>query len=154
NTYFGIDNTNSSSRFSFLGEAVASPTLKFGFEIMLETEGTAVSTRVSTLNEDGTFSQLTYNNATNTSTGVPNSGNADAFFGDARRIAAWAEDKTLGRVTLGRWETAGAVGTIDLGGIGVATGFGSTALLNGNFSLRPTGGGVGMAVWSQFLDPA
>src|SRR3954465_561250 len=30
--YYGIDNVNSSSRFSFLGEASAPPWLKFGFE--------------------------------------------------------------------------------------------------------------------------
>src|SRR5439155_21122847 len=34
--YYGIDNINSSSRFSFLGEASATPWLKFGFEIMIE----------------------------------------------------------------------------------------------------------------------
>src|SRR6195256_6895002 len=34
--FYGIDNINSSSRFSLLGEAAATPWLKFGFEIMLE----------------------------------------------------------------------------------------------------------------------
>ena len=37
--FYGLDNTNSSSRFSFLGEARVSPKTKVGFEIMLETEG-------------------------------------------------------------------------------------------------------------------
>ena len=37
--YFGLDNTNSSSRFSFLGDARISPKMKAGFEIMIETEG-------------------------------------------------------------------------------------------------------------------
>src|SRR5436190_9176167 len=58
--FYGIDNVNSSSRFSFLGEASATPWLKFGFEIMIEGEGTSASSRVSQLNEDGTFSSLTY----------------------------------------------------------------------------------------------
>ena len=39
--YYGIDNVNSSSRFSFLGEASATPWLKFGFEIMIEGESTS-----------------------------------------------------------------------------------------------------------------
>ena len=58
--YYGIDNVNSSSRFSFLGEASATPWLKFGFEIMIEGESTSASTRVSQLNEDGSFSATTY----------------------------------------------------------------------------------------------
>src|SRR5205085_7201531 len=33
--FYGIDNINTSSRFSFLGEAAATPWLKFGFEIMI-----------------------------------------------------------------------------------------------------------------------
>src|SRR5438874_11283639 len=49
--YYGIDNVNTSSRFSLLGEASATPWLKFGFEIMLEGESTSGSTRVSQLNE-------------------------------------------------------------------------------------------------------
>jgi len=53
--YYGIDNINSSSRFSFLGEAAATPWLKFGFEIMLENEGVGTSTRVNQFNEDGSF---------------------------------------------------------------------------------------------------
>ena len=58
--YYGIDSVNTSSRFSFLGEAAATPWLKFGFEIMLEGEGTSASNRVSQLNEDGSFSATTY----------------------------------------------------------------------------------------------
>src|ERR1700730_13818484 len=155
--YYGIDNVNTSSRFSFLGEAAATPWLKFGFEIMLEGEGTSASTRVSQLNEDGTFSNTTYMDPNSVNQGTNNSGNSDSFFGDARRVAAWVEHKEIGRLTVGRYESAGAMGTIDLGGIGVVTGFGSVSLLQGNFALRTSaGGGAGLmtAVWSQFLDPA
>src|SRR5262252_1309634 len=38
-TYYGVDNTNSSSRFSLLGEAKVTPSVKMGFEIMLEVTG-------------------------------------------------------------------------------------------------------------------
>ena len=109
--YYGVDNVNSSSRFSFLGEASATPWLKFGFEIMIEGEGTSASTRVSQLNEDGTFSATTYVAGAGGASGVNNAGNSDSFFGDARRVAAWAEHKELGRLTVGRYETAGAMGT-------------------------------------------
>ncbi len=151
--YYGIDNVNSSSRFSFLGEASATPWLKFGFEIMIEGESTSGSTRVSQLNEDGSFSATTYLAPIGTS-GVNNAGNSDSFFGDARRVAAWAEHKEIGRVTVGRYETAGAMGTIDLGGIGVVAGFGSMSLLQGNFFLRLSDGSLTNSVWSQFLDPS
>ena len=43
--FYGLDNTNSSSRFSFLGEARVSPKTKVGFEIMLETEGPNTTSR-------------------------------------------------------------------------------------------------------------
>src|SRR6476660_9562198 len=151
--YYGIDNVNSSSRFSFLGEANATPWLKFGFEIMIEGESTSGSTRVSQLNEDGSFSATTYLAPIGIS-GVNNAGNSDSFFGDARRVAAWAEHKELGRVTVGRYETAGAMGTIDLGGIGVVAGFGSMSLLQANFFLRLSDGSLTNSVWSQFLDPS
>jgi len=160
--YYGIDNINSSSRFSFLGEASASPWLKFGFEIMIEADGTSASSRVNQLNEDGSFSNLTYMAANVNSQGINNSGNSDSFFGDARRVAAWVEHKEVGRLTVGRYETAGAIGTIDLGGVGVATGFGSVSLIQGNFSLRTksinnngvVAPGLISSVWSQYLDPA
>src|SRR2546421_9451119 len=74
--YYGIDNVNSSSRFSFLGEASATPWLKFGFEIMLEGEGTSASSRVSQINEDGTFSATTYMAGTGGAAGVNNAGNS------------------------------------------------------------------------------
>src|SRR5690349_24963817 len=38
--YYGIDNVNTSSRFSFLGEARATRWLTFGFELMLENQNT------------------------------------------------------------------------------------------------------------------
>jgi hypothetical protein len=151
--FYGIDSVNSSSRFSFLGEAAATPWLKFGFEIMIEGEGTSASNRVSQLNEDGSFSATTYftpfgNGAFN------NASNSDSFFGDARRVAAWVEHKEIGRLTVGRYESAGAMGTIDLGGVGAATGFGSVALNQGNFFLRLKDGSIMSSVWSSFLDPA
>ncbi len=36
NTYYGLDNTNSSSRFVFLGSAKVNPKVSMGFEIVIE----------------------------------------------------------------------------------------------------------------------
>ena len=151
--FYGLDNTNSSSRFSFLGEARVSPKTKIGFEIMLETEGVNTSSRASQINEDGSFSGTTYMAAALANNGTANQSNSDSFFGDARRAAVWIEHSELGRLTLGRYESAGVVTTIDLGGISVIAGP-SLALLNGNFAMRTTEGGYVSSVWSQYLDPA
>src|SRR5258708_838505 len=68
-----------------------------------------------------------------------NQPNSDAYFGDARRVAWWIEHKDVGRLTVGRYESAGVVQTIDLGGIGMVASS-SFVLLNGSFFLRgPTG---------------
>src|SRR4029453_9051838 len=58
--FYGLDNTNSSSRFSFLGEARIAPKAKIGFEIMIETEGPNTTSRAGQTNEDGSFSGTTY----------------------------------------------------------------------------------------------
>ncbi len=52
-TYYGLDNTNSSSRFSFLGEAKVTGAVKMGFEIMIEIEAGGTSSKVSQFDEDG-----------------------------------------------------------------------------------------------------
>jgi hypothetical protein len=152
-TRFGLDNTNSSSRFSFLGEGKVTPTVKIGFDITIETEGVNTTSRQNQFNEDGTFSNLTYISPSSVNQGTANSGNSDSFFGDARRAAVWVEDARLGRATLGRYESAGVVGTIDLGGISVIGGS-SVALLNGNFAMRSTDGGYTAANMGSFLDPS
>ena len=149
--FFGLDNTNTSSRFSFLGDARISPKMKAGFEIMIETEGVGRTAGANQLNEDGLTSSTTYFGAAN---GTNNAGNSDGFFGDTRRAAGWIEHADFGRVTLGRWETAGTVGTIDLGGVGVATGFGGVSLLNAGFFLRNGDGAFLSTTWSSFLDPS
>ncbi len=68
-----------------------------------------------------------------------NASNRDAYFGDARRVAWWIEHKDIGRLTVGRYESAGVVQTIDLGGIGIAASS-SFILLNGGFFIRGPSG--------------
>src|SRR5262245_48909300 len=58
NTYYGLDNTNSSTRFSFLGQAKVNPKVNIGFEIMLNLQpgGNGASLVVNQLDEDGKLS--------------------------------------------------------------------------------------------------
>jgi hypothetical protein len=150
-TYYGLDNTNSSSRFSLLGEAKVTPNVKMGFEIMIEVEAGGTSSKVSQFDEDGKISATTgFAGAGGVSL---NPGNADAYFGDARRVAWWIEDKNLGRMTVGRYESAGAITTIDLAGIGQAASA-SMALVNGGFLLRNSAGGYYGVTLATLTDPA
>ena len=114
--YFGGDNTNSSSRFSFLGSARVNPSVTMGFEIMVEINAFGKTNEVNQLDEDGkrTTAQPLGNSI---SPNQPN-GNSDEFLA-TRRAAWWIEHKDIGRLTVGRYETAGVVTTIDLAGIGV-----------------------------------
>ena len=150
-TYYGIDNTNSSSRFTFLGSARVNPSVSMGFEIMIEVEAGGTSSKLSQLDEDGKVGgQISGSAAPGTSF---NQSNVDAYFGDARRVAWWIEHKDVGRLTVGRYESAGVVQTIDLGGIGMAASS-SFILVNGSFFIRgPTGQYYAMS-WANIGDPA
>jgi hypothetical protein len=149
-TYYGLDNTNSSSRFSLLGSAKVNPKVSMGFEIMIEIEAGGTSSKVSQLDEDGRISSTQpLSNFVSFA-----AGNTDAYFGDARRVAGWVEHADLGRLTIGRFESAGVVNTIDLGGIGVVAGP-SFALLNGFFFMRSANTGqLYNTIWGHHLDPA
>jgi hypothetical protein len=150
NTYYGLDSTNSSSRFVFLGSAKVNPAVSMGFEIMIEIEAGGTSSKVSQLDEDGKIGAQIGGNAGRASF---NASNVDAYFGDARRAAVWVEHKDLGRLTIGRFESAGVIQTIDLGGIGLPASS-SFVLLNGTFLLRgPSGQWLGMT-WANIGDPA
>src|SRR6476646_5671987 len=119
-TYYGLDNTNSSSRFSFTGTAKVTPTVSMGFDITIEIEAGGTSSKVSQFDEDGKVgAQIS---GTAAPGGSFNAANVDAYMGDARRVAWWIEHKDVGRMTVGRYESAGVIQTIDLGGIGFAAG--------------------------------
>jgi hypothetical protein len=148
-TYYGLDNTNSSSRFSFTGTAKVTPTVSFGFDITIEIEAGGTSSKVSQFDEDGKLGAQI-----NGGFGASfNAANVDAYFGDARRVAWWVEDTRLGRLTVGRYESAGAITTIDLAGIGAGASA-SVILVNGGFLIR----GPGSTYWATTIgalgDPA
>jgi hypothetical protein len=148
-TYYGIDNTNSSSRFSFTGAAKVTPNVSMGFDITIEIEAGGTSSKLSQFDEDGKVgTQINGSGAASF-----NASNVDAYFGDARRAAWWIEDKNLGRLTVGRYESAGAITTIDLAGISAGASA-SVVLVNGSFLIRgPTGQFYGIS-WANIGDPA
>src|SRR5262245_29132793 len=149
NTYYGLDNTNSSSRFSFTGTAKVTPNVSMGFDITIEIEAGGTSSKVSQFDEDGKVgAQINGAGA-----GSFNTQNTDAYFGDARRAAFWVEDKNLGRLTVGRYESAGAITTIDLAGIGAGASA-SVVLVNGGFLARGTNGDYTGISWANIGDPS
>src|SRR5262245_46440471 len=148
-TYYGLDSTNSSSRFVFLGSAKVNPKVSMGFEIMIEIEAGGTSSKVNQLDEDGKI-------ATSSPLGNSvsfNQSNVDAYFGDARRVAWWIEHADIGRITVGRYESAGVIQTIDLGGIALPASS-SFVLLNGSFFLRGDLGQWFNLTWANIGDPA
>ncbi|HET7155650.1 MAG TPA: porin [Hyphomicrobiaceae bacterium] len=100
-TYAGLDNVSTSSRFIFSGDAKISPNLKAGFEIMTEWSLGGRTSSVDQNSPDGSGGGLSA---------------ADGGLG-VRRAFWWLEDKNLGRISVGRHNAGGPVGTIDLGGV-------------------------------------
>jgi hypothetical protein len=147
-TYYGLDNTNSSSRFIFNGSAKVTPKVSMGFEIMIEIEAGGTSSKVSQFDEDGKVG------AQIGGPGSFNQHNVDAYFGDARRVAWWIEHADLGRMTVGRWEAAGVLGTIDLTGHLFLPASAAFGLLNGGFFIRGPQGQFYATTWANIADPA
>jgi len=148
-TYYGLDNTNSSSRFIMLGSAKVNPKVSMGFEIMIEIEAGGTSSKVNQLDEDG---KIAHSSPLGNNVSF-NQSNVDSYFGDARRVAWWIEHADVGRMTVGRFDSAGVVNTIDLGGIGVVASS-SFALVNGSFFLRGSNGQFFNMTWANLVDPA
>ena len=86
-----------------------------GFDITIEIEAGGTSSEAEPVRRGR---QGRHSDQRRESAGAPSTpANVDSYFGDARRAAFWIEDKNLGRVTVGRYESAGAITTIDLAGI-------------------------------------
>jgi predicted porin len=113
---YGIENHNQSSRFTFSGSAKITPNVKAGFEFMTEI---ATGPRTSNVDQNS-----------------PDGQGASTESGDAqlrvRTANWWLESSQLGRVTVGRINLGGPVGTIDLGGISTVAHF-SPGLAGGSF---------------------
>jgi predicted porin len=98
NAYFGLDNTNSSTRFGISGNAKVSSDVMAGFNLLIDVGGNGRSISANQ--------------------GSPDGGSADHSL-RLRDANVWLESARLGRLTMGRLTTSGPTGTIDLGGVGV-----------------------------------
>jgi hypothetical protein len=104
NTYYGIDNNQSSTRFGFAGKATINPEWSAGFSILVDLATGARSNLISRVDEDG---------------------GANDHGLRMRDANWWIESNRIGRLTMGRLTGSGPVGIIDLGGIGVVAGDGN-----------------------------
>lgn len=129
NTFFGLDNTNSSTRFGFSGSAKISPAVSAGFSILIDVADKARTYTVSQGNEDASGA------------GGTTGPNGDHFL-RLRDANWWLEHSALGRVTVGRLTTAGAVAGIDLAGIQVVASS-SPGLVGGGLAFRTPANGFG-----------
>ena len=118
-TYAGLDNHNQSTRFVFSGSAKISPTVTAGFEFMTEW---AVGARTSAVSQDG-----------------PDGGLSGDGTLAVRTANWWLEEKSIGKIAVGRVNVGGPVGTIDLGGISTVAHW-SPQLVGAGFRLK---GGTG-----------
>jgi hypothetical protein len=134
-TYYGLDNRNSSTRLDFAGEAKVTPATKIGFEIQIDNQSGATTSSFNQWNIDGTINSGINGGSKQPFTG----GNADTYFGALRIAMFYVENDKLGRVMVGRYNIAGAVNTIDLGGISAGASS-SEVLIGGNLALRGPGG--------------
>lgn len=115
NTFFGLDNTNSSTRFGMSGSATINSEWKAGFAIVLDVADAGRAVTANQLNEDG--GSLRGGNVTS----LPFRTNTNADPLPRIRNAFWyLESSRIGRINVGRFGTSGSAGVVDLGGISVA----------------------------------
>jgi hypothetical protein len=143
NVYFGLDNTNSSTRFGLSGSARVTPQVQAGFSIVIDVADKARTFSVTQGNEDiGAGGGL-----------AP--GSYSGFNGDhlirLRDANWWLEHSAVGRLTVGRLTTAGAVAGIDLVGTQVVAGS-SPGCVGSGLNFRNSAGGAIVASMSSFHD--
>jgi hypothetical protein len=135
NTYFGLDNTNTSTRIGFSGSAMIGGEWSAGYSILIDVADRARTVSVSQNNEDGSARD----NA---------NVNGDHLL-RLRDANWWIQRDSLGRLTVGRLSASGPVGVIDLGGVSVvaATGEGcigtNLQFRDGNGALLGSTGTIG-----------
>ena len=133
NTYVGLDNHNSASRFGFMGSAKISPAWSAGYSILVDWGDKARTSTVSQTQEDG--------GAPRTSPNQTDGRNGDAVL-RFRDVNFWLENKTAGRLTVGRITNSGQNGLIDLGGTSAGVGS-DPGCDGGGFSFRNKGSATG-----------
>jgi hypothetical protein len=148
-TYWGLDNRNSSTRLDFAGEAKVTPENKIGFEIQFDNQSGTTTSAFNQFNVDGTINSGVSSLGKQPFTG----NNADPYFAGLRYALFYVENSKLGRVTVGRYNMAGAVTTIDLGGISAGAGS-SMALVGGGLFWRGPAGQYYNMQLGTITDPA
>jgi hypothetical protein len=127
NAVLGVDNSNSSTRVAFTGDAKILPGYKAGFSILMDI--------ASAGGGNGARSFRVSQNM--------NANNASATNGDAawrlRDLNWWIESERYGRTTVGRLTGAGPVDTPDLGGISLIAGMGPSGFGGNLFFRRKSG---------------
>jgi hypothetical protein len=125
NTFVGLDDHNSASRFGFMGSAKISPTWSAGYSILVDWGDKARTSGVSQRAEEGGPRS--------------NPNNSDSLNGDGflrfRDVNVWVERKDTGRLTLGRITNSGQNGLIDLGGTTAGNGS-DPGCVGGGFAFR------------------
>jgi hypothetical protein len=119
-TYLGLDNTNSATRFGFRGDAKINAEWTAGYSITIDVFTGGTTFRATRNSEDGTNV----------------SGSTSRFDDHLMRMRDanwWLQSDRIGRFTMGRLTGAGAIATIDLGGIGNVASSG-VSLAGGNLS--------------------
>ncbi len=133
-TLAGVDNINSSSRFTFTGNAKITSSVTAGFEMMVEWAG---ASRSDLLSQRGTDQ----NNFVVPTVGLFTNASNDGSL-SVRTANWWLEDKVLGRVTVGRVNIQGPASIIDISGGDVQlVAWSNPALQGGSLFLAPKGGG-------------
>ena len=135
NAFFGLDNTQSSTRFGFSGNAKITPTLTAGFTIVIDVADTGRMVGANQQNEDGgslrglncvvSPAAIPAGGGNTPATNCRNNTNGDHLL--RMRNAFWyLESSTVGRIQVGRMATSSSQGVLDLGGVSVvaATGEG------------------------------
>jgi hypothetical protein len=121
NAYFGLDNTNSSSRFAISGNAKISAEYSAGYNLLIEVSDKARTVNASQKSEDGV-------------TKFANAGASGDHALGLRDAQVWIQSERLGRLALGRITNTTSPGVIDLGGIGVVSP--GTVLIGNGILLR------------------
>jgi hypothetical protein len=157
-TYYGVESTPFSSRFSFTGTARVTPKVNIGFELTIDSRAGAYSGGLSQLDEDGKFTALVanVNSGPTGPIGVPsfNAPDSGGYFANGRRIFWWIEHEDIGQITVGRTQLPGLLGIIDMTGFQLYLVASDPSFINGSFFIRGPAGQYYTTVWGFMTDGA
>ena len=155
-TYYGLDNTNSSTRFIFSGNAKVTPKVSMGFEIMIEIEAGGTSSKVNQFDEDGKLTafipqrQHCRHRASPSHTGIPSFNAAQ----HRRLLRRRSPRRMVVRACRPRQNNGGSLGECRRAryhrsdrAASRSPASNSFILLNGGFFLRGPGGQVYNMTW-------